>query len=275
MPKYKKNRKKSQFQNDLGQHLLHNKGVIKNIVSSANIKPHELIVEIGPGQGALTLPLAEKAGYVLALERDSAFVEKLHRKTSRKNNVKVIHGDFLKFTLPKRPYLVVASIPYAITTPILRKLLGQPSSPMDRAVLVIEKGAAKRFTKRRLTNPEILKWRMWFDFTIGQQIAPESFSPPPSVESVVFQITRKRKLLVPFSYHKAFMALATYALRFPQLPINQALKGIFTSPQITHLLRNLRVERHVPIHSLSEEEWAKAFMTMIQYVPSYRWPKRK
>lgn len=275
MPKYKKGRKKPELQRHMGQHLLHNKRVIKKVVSAANIKPQELVVEIGPGQGALTLPLAEKAGHVLAVEKDPAFVQELRRKISERNNVKVIHEDFLKFSLPKQSYVVVASIPYAITTPILRKLLNQPANAMDRAVLVIEKGAAKRFMINRPTNPQILKWRMWFRFIISQQIDPDCFSPPPSVESVIFQIKRRHKLLVPFVYHKDFMALATYALRFPQLPIDHALKGIFTTPQITRLLRDLKVERHEPVNSLNEKEWAKVFMTMVQYVPTYRWPKRK
>lgn len=275
MSKYKKGEKNPECQSHMGQHLLHNKSIIKKIVSSANIKPHELVVEIGPGSGALTLPLSEKANYVLAIEKDATFVRELRRKMKGINNLKVIHGDFLHFLLPKQSYVVVASIPYGITTPILRKLLNQPANPMDRAVLVIEKGAAKRFTTSRPTNPEVLKWRMWFRFTMGQQIGSYCFSPPPSVESVVFKIKRRQELLIPFKYHKDFMGFAAYALRFPQLPIRYALKGIFTAPQITRLLRDLKVEPFVPIYSLTEKEWAKAFMTMVEYVPDYRWPKRK
>jgi 23S rRNA (adenine-N6)-dimethyltransferase len=168
---------------------------------------------------------------------------------------------------------VVANIPYSITTSILHKILHIPSNGLDRAVLIIEKGAAKRFTKKIHTNPNILKWRMCFEFKIGQTISPENFSPPPRVDSVVFSINRRTKSLIKFAGHHRFWNLASYALKYPNIPVHKALLGIFTSPQITRLLKVLHIDRNNAICSLNEQQWATIFQTMNQYVPTYRWPK--
>lgn len=274
MPKNdKKKQTRSQVQKHLGQHLLHNKRIINKIISLANIKQHELVVDIGAGLGALALPISEKADHVLAVEKDPVFATKLQSKTESKINVQVVQQDFLSFSLPNRPFCVVASIPYSITTPILNHLLDRPTSSLQRAVLIIEKGAAKRFTNKPLMNPRTLTWRMWFDLMIGDTITAKNFAPPPRVDSAVFIIQRKKNLLIPPAQQNRFTALVSYGLKFPKLPIGEVLKGIFTAPQITHLLRNIRADRHDMICSLNEHQWAIVFLTMIQYVKSYHWPK--
>jgi 23S rRNA (adenine-N6)-dimethyltransferase len=268
-----KNRKQIRSKSNAGQHFLHNKRLIHQIISGANIQSHETTIDIGAGLGAFTLPLAEQANRVIAVENDLQLVEKLSTKTKEKTNIKVIHQDFLQFSLPRHPFVVVANIPYSITTSILHRLLHIPSNGLDRAVLIIEKGAAKRFTKKIHTNPTILKWRMCFEFKIGQTISPENFSPPPKVDSVVFSIKRRMKSFIPVAVHHRFGSLASYALKYPNLPVSEALLGVFTSPQITRLLRMLHIDRNSAICSLHEQQWSTIFQTMTQYVPSYRWPK--
>ncbi len=143
-----------------GQHLMHNKQVIHELVERASITARDTVLEIGAGKGALTVPLAKKAETVYAVEYDPDFVAVLASKTAKYSNVQIIHKDIMNYSLPKHPFIVVANIPYSITTPILKKLLSQPKSHFQKGILVIEKGAAKRFTAHPVTNPTILKWRM-------------------------------------------------------------------------------------------------------------------
>jgi 23S rRNA (adenine-N6)-dimethyltransferase len=272
-----KNKKKSQVcslsQKNLGQHLLHNKRLIQKIIAIANIQSHETVVDIGAGTGAFTFPLADKSNKVIAVETDIEFAEKLRSKAIQKENIIIVQKDFLDYDLPNEPYVVVANIPYSITTPILKKLLHVPSSPFQRAVFVTEKGAAKRFTEKCTMNPYLLKWRMTFDFRIGQTIKPDNFSPPPRVDSAVLSIRRKQKALVPAAHHQRFMAFATYCLSQPKESISNILKGIFTAPQITRLLKPIQVDRYTSVSLIDEHQWAAIFLTMIRYVESYRWPK--
>lgn len=256
-----------------GQHLMHNKRLAKDLVAMAQLKPHALVVEIGAGTGILTLSLAENAGKVLAVENDPDFVEKLRRITACQPNITVLEKDFLRIPLPRRPFYVVANIPYAITTPILGKLLDQPTLPFQGGVLVVEKGAAVRFISTPITNPRILVWRLWFDMKLVRTLSPYHFSPPPSVDSAVLILERKKEPAVPMCRHNRFRALAVHGLKYPRLPICEALKDVFTVPQINRLARDMKLDRDTPIGALNERQWGKVFNTMIQRVKSFRWPK--
>lgn len=261
--------------NHSGQHLLHNKRLIHDLVKMAKVTEKDLVVEIGAGTGFLTFPLAKKSGKVIAVENDPSFVQKLQGKMEQEENIHVVQRDFLQFQLPKTPFFVVSNIPYSITTPIMKKLLSQPTIPLQRAVIVMEYGAAKRFTANPIINPYILKWRMWFEFQLGRSISRKNFSPPPRVDSAVLTIQRKDKSSIPLRHHSLFMALAEYGLKYPQLSINNVLKGVFTPPQIKRLIQATGLDQDAPVCSLSEYQWGIVFNTMIQHVPPFRWPKKR
>jgi 23S rRNA (adenine-N6)-dimethyltransferase len=260
-------------QKHAGQHFLHNKRMIKEVISTAKIKSDETILEIGSGLGALTLPIAEKAGKVIAVENDLNLITKLKAKSNEINNIQIVAQNFLKISLPNKNFTVVANIPYAITTSILNKLLHSPMNNLNRAILIMEKGAAKRFSQKNQVNPTILKWKMWFEFELGKTIPPNCFSPPPRIESVIFIIKRRNQPLVSEKYHKAFFALASYGLKYPNLSLQEAFKSVFTAPQITRLVRSLKINRYDSVSMLNEHQWAFLFQTMQQYVPAHRWPK--
>lgn len=272
--KSKRNSKRTETPNFSGQHLLINKGLIKQLVELADIQSSDLVLDIGAGQGAMTLPLAKKAAHVIAIEYDSAFVQKLIIKAREKNNIKIKQIDFLKYDFPKKPFNVVSNIPYSITTPIFAKMFDHPVTvPLQRAVFLIEKGAAKRFTANPITDPRILKWRMWFDFQLVRTVSPDHFSPPPRIDSAVLTVCRRKNPDVPVHHHRGFMALAKHGLRYPYSPIYVAFAGVFTPPQITRLVRMLGVQRTQPVCSLNEQQWGRLYLTMLQHVPRFRWPK--
>ncbi|WP_028776430.1 23S ribosomal RNA methyltransferase Erm [Shimazuella kribbensis] len=274
MPKNRKSiRQNLSKQAHTGQHFLHNKRMIEEVIATAKIKSDETILEIGAGLGALTLPIAENAGKVIAMENDPNLIPKLKEKINDRNNIQVIAQDFLKSTLPRKTFTVVANIPYSITTLILNKLLHSPNNSLDRAILIMEKGAAKRFSQKKQTNPAILKWKMWFEFEIGKTIPSHCFSPPPRVESVIFIIKRRVQPLLSEKYHKAFFSFVSHCLKYPNQSLEGALKGIFTAPQITRLVRNIKIDRYDPVSILNEYQWAAIFQTITQYVPPHRWPR--
>lgn len=181
----------------------------------------------------------------------------------------------MKIQLPKEKFVVVSNIPYSITTPIMKMLLHNPSNGLQRGVIVIEKGAAKRFTSRSVKNAYVLAWRMWFDIRYVKEVSRDHFSPPPRVDSAIIRITRKKEPVIPYKDYIAFLGLAENALKKPQFPIDFALRGIFTPPQIKHLRKNLKVNKGTPIGTLSEVQWGIIFKTMVQYVPRFYWPKIK
>ncbi|WP_244864902.1 rRNA adenine N(6)-methyltransferase family protein [Paenibacillus sp. J23TS9] len=256
-----------------GQHLLHNKRVVHDLITTAKITKNDVVIDIGAGLGAITLPLAEKAKKVIAFENDISFLRKLHDKVEGISNIRTIHRDFLQGYLPREPFCVVANIPFSITTPILRKLL-DPAIPLQRAAIIIEKGAANRFTASLMKNPEILKWRMWYDIEMVQVLAPTYFSPPPKVECSILSIQRKANPDIPSRYESVFMGLAEHGLRNPKLSFSDALREVFTSPQLKHLVVSLGIARDTPMCSLNELQWAGIFQTMVKHVAPLHWPKK-
>lgn len=168
--------------------------------------------------------------------------------------------------------MVISNIPYAITTPIMKLLLNNPSSGFQRGVIVMEKGAAKRFTSNVVKDAYVILWRMWFDIRYLKDISRKNFSPSPKVDSAIITINRKAKPIVPFSDYSIFWGLAEYVLKAPQSSIDLALRGVFTPSQIKHIKRNLQIKNEIPVAALSEQHWGVIFETMVKHVPKFRWP---
>lgn len=256
-----------------GQHLLHNRKIIAEMVERAKIHKNDIVIDLGAGKGAITSALSKRAGKVLAVEYDRKFVQILKEKFLHSRNTKVIHEDILKLRLPKEPFVVVSNIPYSITTPIMKMLLNQTISSFQRGVILVEKGAAKRFTANFVKDPYIIAWRMWFDIRYVKVISRVNFSPPPRVDSAMMMITRKAEPIVPYRDSPLFWRLVCYVLKNPHAPIDFALRGVFTPPQIKQLKRNLGIKDEMVAGGLSAQQWGLIFETMVRHVPKFRWPK--
>lgn len=211
-----------------GQHLMHNKKLLYEMIDRANVSSKDTVLELGAGKGALTTKLSQRAKKVLAVEYDTKFVDILKRKTAMHSNTTIIHQDIMKIRMPKDKFVVVSNIPYAITTPIMKKLLNNPFSGFHKGIIVMEKGAAKRYTSKFVKNFYVLVWRMWFDIHFVKGISRDNFTPSPSVDSAMVMITRKKEAVIRQRDYLAFLGLAEYALKKPKVPIEFALRGIFT-----------------------------------------------
>lgn len=270
---HKKNKRNKQKPNFSGQHLLHNPKIIQEIIDQAKLSIHECAIDIGAGKGVLTTLLADKVQNVLAVENDKTFVTYLERKTANYPNVKIIEQDIQQFKWPNRPFVVVSNIPYSITTPIMKQLLDNLSNSFKRGVIVMEKGAAKRFTSNKIKDSYIITWRMNYDIHYIRGIDRSNFSPPPKVDSAIVEIQRKTQSIVPPPQIKQFRALAKYALWKPEASLDFALEGVFTKTQMKHLRKTLKIRIDTPISSLTEKQWGELYHSMKKYVPKNRWPK--
>ncbi|GIP40691.1 hypothetical protein J31TS4_39710 [Paenibacillus sp. J31TS4] len=247
--------------------------MVTEMIDLARLTQADHVLDLGAGTGALTVPLADRAGHVVAIENDPAFVRKLTNKLAGRTNVVVRLANILETAWPRKPFCVVANIPYAITTSILRELLDSPSVSLKRAVLLVEKGAAKRFTASPTADPSILAWRMRFSLRLVRTVPPGDFSPPPQVESAILLISQRQDALLSPNQQTRFRAFAAYALRQPQLPLDAALAPIFTPPQLAKLARLLQLAKSRPVGLLKEEQWERLFLAMLQHVDPVRWPR--
>ncbi|MCX8023266.1 MAG: 16S rRNA (adenine(1518)-N(6)/adenine(1519)-N(6))-dimethyltransferase RsmA [Syntrophorhabdaceae bacterium] len=178
----------------LSQHLIKDINIHRKIVRFAGLKKDDVVVEIGAGQGDLTLCLAEKAGSVYAIEYDTSFAPYLEEIEKIHPNVKVIYGDFLKITLKdfkdEKNIKLIGNIPYKITGPIIMKGIRE-RDVIDSMFLMVQKEIAQRVVSkpcRRTYNALSVNCQIFGKATVHFYIKPQAFIPPPKVESAFFSI---------------------------------------------------------------------------------------
>src|SRR3989338_4845683 len=175
----------------LGQNFLVNKDIAKKIVEAAELKPDDVVLEIGPGKGILTEELAKKAGKVIAVEIDGNLVEILENKFKNKKNVEIIKGDVLQLTtynLQLTTYKIVANLPYYITSPVIRKFL-ESENPPSKMILMLQKEVAERIVassgKKSILAVSV---QYYAQPQVIFNVPRENFDPAPEVDSAVIHI---------------------------------------------------------------------------------------
>nr|ATI09789.1 dimethyladenosine transferase [Aphidius gifuensis] len=184
------------FNKDFGQHILRNPLVIQSIVDKAAIRPSDVVVEVGPGTGNMTLQMLPKCKQVIAYEVDPRMVAELEKRvqgTSLKSKLQIKVGDVLKEK--KLPFfdLCIANVPYQISSPLVFKLLLH-EPPFRCAVLMFQREFAERLVAKpgdkcycRLSVNTQLLARVDMLLKVGKN----NFRPPPKVESNVVRIEPK------------------------------------------------------------------------------------
>lgn len=173
-----------------GQNFLIDEEVLDEIISAAEIKPTDTILEIGPGLGFLTERLVGRAKKVIAVELDTQLFKILRRKFGEVKNLELINEDILVFSSPSEKYKLVANIPYEITSAILQKFLTCVLPP-EEIVLLIQKEVAERIVdpkKRSLLNISV--WLYGEPETVAV-VPATAFYPEPEVQSAILRIKVK------------------------------------------------------------------------------------
>ncbi|MFS0726812.1 ribosomal RNA small subunit methyltransferase A [Paenibacillus sp. 1P07SE] len=256
-----------------GQHLLHHPGTIRELIRLPRLSPGETVVEIGAGKGAITLPLLETGCRIVAVERDPQMVDYLREKIGDGYPLVIKSIDFRKMRLPEGPFCVVANIPFAITTEILERLLGEGGKRFERGALIMELGAARRFTAAYPSDPRVLAWQMNYRMTVRKTVPRSHFSPPPKVDAALVSLERRGDPQLAAGQHQRFRAFAGYLLRHACEPLYEALRPVFTAEQIKRMMKQAGTDRDQSSARLSIRQWGILFSAMLQYVPSHRWPR--
>jgi len=209
-----------------GQHLLRSDDVARELIEQADIGPDELVVEIGPGSGRLTVPLSEVAHRVIAIEIDGRFARSLRARFGTATNVEVVHGDFLRVPLPQTPFRAVGNLPFGATTPILRRLLDDPAVPVTGADLLVEANVARKRASSRPTNLVSLGWQPWWEFRLVRQLPASAFEPRPSVDAGYLAIRPRPSPLLPAQARPAYRAMLAGAFRRGNLPVERAVRSV-------------------------------------------------
>lgn len=243
----------------LGQHWLHERDVLAGIAEDADIRPGDVILEIGPGLGTLTSVLLSRAKQVIAVEFDSDLARKLPGQFPGKN-LTVKNEDFLKFDLTQLPdgYKVVANVPYYITSRIVQLLL-ESRNPPDVAVLLVQKEVAERLAAQPGGMSVLsVAAQVYADVFLGDVVPAELFTPPPKVDSQVVVLKRKASpLLAGGEEQQQFFRVvkAGFSARRKKLRSSMAGGLGLSKPEAERILVQAGIDPDRRAESLGIDEW--------------------
>ncbi|GEL06525.1 16S rRNA (adenine(1518)-N(6)/adenine(1519)-N(6))-dimethyltransferase RsmA [Rummeliibacillus stabekisii] len=192
------------FKKSLGQNFLIDPNILRNIVSHAELTKESAAIEIGPGIGALTEHLARSAGKVISFEIDQRLLPVLADTLSPYDNVKIIHSDILKADVSNilaeecenyNDIMVVANLPYYVTTPILLKLL-MDKLPIRGMVVMMQKEVADRISAvpgTKAYGSLSIAVQYYMQAEVVMTVPKTVFMPQPNVDSAVLRLLRREK----------------------------------------------------------------------------------
>lgn len=261
------------FKKSLGQNFLIDTNILKRIVDHAELTESSGAIEIGPGIGALTEQLAKNSQKVVAFEIDQRLLPILKETLSPYPNVKVIHEDVLKADVKSvmesefsemDDVMVVANLPYYVTTPIIMKLL-EDQLPIRGIVCMLQKEVADRISAKPGTKEygSLSIAVQYYTMAETVMIVPKTvFVPQPNVDSAVIRLTRRKTPIVEVKDESFFFQVtrASFAQRRKTL-LNNLQSGLPKGKEkkelILSILEEVQIEPNRRGETLSIEEFAK------------------
>jgi len=177
-----------------GRHALRSRAFADDLVRCARVEPDDLVLDLGAGRGIITAALRDAGARVVAVELDDDLTVALRDRFAE---VRVIHGDATRVALPREPFAVVANLPFASGTAILRRLLDDPAVPVRRVDAIVEWGLAEKRARVWPSTQLSCYWGAWHELSVVRRIPRSAFAPPPSVDAAVFRAVRRPQPLVP------------------------------------------------------------------------------
>lgn len=175
----------------LGQNFLKSEIVLRKIIEAGEIKKDDVILEIGPGKGALTEKLLEQARLVVAVEKDGELFEFLKIKFDKEiegRSLALVHDDILNFKISEKKYKIIANIPYNITGAILKKFLGGLNQP-ESMILMVQQEVAQRIIARNNKESILsISVKAYGEPKMIMKVPKRYFSPAPKVDSAIIAI---------------------------------------------------------------------------------------
>lgn len=225
-----------------GQNFLSDPGVVDQIVRSIAPRPLDNLVEIGPGQGALTLPLLQHCPTLAVIELDRDLVARLETLKPEYPGLVIHQGDALKFDFSQlsgaaRSLRVVGNLPYNISTPLLFHLLSFSHQLLDMHFMlqkeVVERMAAAPGSKTYGRLSIMIQYFCQVDFLFP--VAPECFSPRPKVESAIVRLTPHATLPFPADDFDTFKQLVSVCFQRRRKTLRNSLRTMVPAAAIEAL----------------------------------------
>ncbi|SHN45914.1 23S ribosomal RNA methyltransferase Erm [Cryptosporangium aurantiacum] len=235
---------------ELGQNFLVDTRVVRDLVALVP-RGAERVVELGAGAGAITAALVDAGHRVTAVELDPRRAAALRRRFG--DRVDVVRGDLLRFEEPDGHDLV-SNVPFGITTPLLRHLLGQRT--WGTAVLLVQWEVARKRAALGSTTMLTASWWPWYTFGLAGRVPARAFRPMPSVDGGVLVIERRPEPLVPPGERAAYQAMVRRVFTGRGAGVGAILRGMLPGRVVARWLDAHRIAAGTLPGRLTAEQWA-------------------
>lgn len=245
---------------NFGQNFLNSKSIIDRIIELINPEDGMPIVEIGPGLGALTIPLAKSRVNILAVELERAAYKAITKLTSEFDNVSVINADFLSLTtndIEFNQFKLVGNLPYNITSPIIDWSI-KNSDRISSALFMVQLEVARRITSgpgNKDWSPLAIFTQLCYDARFCFEVKPEHFSPPPKVTSAIIRLDSKDEIILDNKPRFENLIRSAFKQRRKQLLNNLVPGYAATSGQVLAAFDKLGVPKNIRAEQLSIEQF--------------------
>lgn len=269
------------FKKSLGQNFLIDANVIHKVLDRAAIDEDTAVIEVGPGIGSLTEQIAKRAGKVVAYEIDQRLVPVLNDTLSPYDNVTIINEDILKADVGTmieedlrtfKEVVVVANLPYYITTPILMNFL-MKKLPIDRYYVMMQKEVGERISAEPGTKAYgslSIAIDYYTDAKTVQNVPKAVFMPAPNVDSIIVEMKTRKEPKVAVDDEEKFFKLTRGAFVQRRKTILNNYLSLFEDGkayklEINELLNDAGIEPRRRGESLSIEEFAGIYRKLINF----------
>ena len=235
----------TQLRKRFGQHLLTNPITISNIVKVINPKKHDHLIEIGPGRGAITIPVLKKVGTLHAIELDRDIAKEVTENCKNIGELIIHHGDVLNFdfnTVARidNPIRLFGNLPYNISTPLLFHLLTFSDVIIDMHFMLQKEVVDRIIAAAGDSNYSRLSIMIQCSYKVESlfDISPHEFTPPPKVNSSFMRLIPTDEYQKQIKDHDIFSKLVESAFQQRRKTINNSLSKLTTEVQ----LRNASIQ---------------------------------
>ncbi len=250
----------------LGQHFITDRGILARIADVLDAGPQDTVLEIGAGPGGLTEALAQRAGRVVAIEKDRDLIEGLRNRLPA---VEVVEADALSVdwhACAGHPFLLAGNIPYNITSPLLEKALSEPQP--DRIVFLVQREVADRIVASPGT-------REYGALTVGVQavaraerlftVPAGAFQPRPKVDSAVLRLTPLAQPLVTPAERESFRAAVVGLFGFRRKQMLRAVRELtrWDAPRVSQMLQEVEVPETVRPEAVAPPKFAQLHRALV------------
>lgn len=267
------------------QHWLKDPHVHQAIVQASglldpNLDPKPTVLEIGPGTGQLTQYLLNTGATVLAVEIDRDLCQLLRKAFADQPRFHLIEGDFLKMSLPTSASLIVANIPYNITSPILEKVLGTPEHPItqfEQIVLMVQKELADRITAvpgTKAYGAMSVRVQYLAECELIVIVPAKAFQPTPKVDSAVIRLQPRpwnRALTDP----RWFTILVQQGFATRRKMLVNALQSLVAKDQVIEAMQTLGLDPNARAEQLRVDDWIDLSHVLAPHRPKPKAPARE